>query len=330
MDVISLFDRQVDVSLDPDTQKRINEIGRTEDIKLSYDNKRMAISGFLKECILIMDIEIINTEEKKELKVLDSTILVSRHLHKPHGIEFWGNDFLIVANRDGYISLFDIRKLPGKGAILSLKAYRTVKYIGLFKKIHSPGSLGILRQKEHEVDILVCNNYAHLISKHTISLNAKYNWGKNSIFLSNGLNIPDGICISNDRSWLGISDHQTQRVLIFDLRQDVQRNAAYCSELIDAGYPHGIRFSGSGRQLFVADAGSPYVYVYQSSEDWKGIHQPSQKWKVLTESEFQAGSISVEEGGPKGIDVTLDQTFLVVTNQEAPLRIFYIKDLVGT
>ena len=69
-------------------------------------------------------------------------------------------------------------------------------------------------------------------------------------------------------------------------------------------YPHGLCFSADGRYLFVADAGAPYIHIYEQDRDeWRGVRHPVASVRVMDEAVFRRGSSGPGLGGPKGVDI---------------------------
>ena len=62
---------QIKISASEDVQKALAEIGRTEDIKFSPDNRRLAIAGFLKNKILIVNVLIDQSATGKQVTLSD-------------------------------------------------------------------------------------------------------------------------------------------------------------------------------------------------------------------------------------------------------------------
>ena len=88
-------------------------------------------------------------------------------------------------------------------------------------------------------------------------------------------------------------------------------------------YPHGLRFTSDGQFIVVADAGSPFVNIYQKNgSDWRGICNPLLSFRVLDEENYLRGNHNPEEGGPKGIDLHHAQNILVTTCESQPLAFF--------
>ncbi|OYV01620.1 MAG: hypothetical protein CFE26_22785, partial [Verrucomicrobiales bacterium VVV1] len=195
-------------------------------------------------------------------------------------------------------------------------------------KLNSPGSLCIVDHDPEKAEVLVCNNYSHRITRHVLPLRAGFSLPNNSILLHEGLQIPDGIAITPDKSWLAVSNHNTKSVLMFDRRTKLKPTSVAGGTLLHAGYPHGIRFSRGGRRLYAADAGAPYVHVYDSKAgDWSGDREPVASLLVLSEECFLKGHVNPQEGGPKGIDLTSTDDVLAITCEEQPLAFFHLAGL---
>lgn len=306
-----------------ETKMFINEVGRTEDIRFSKDITRAAIAGFLQHCCILLHIQVQIIDENPKIIIVGSTKITSKNLTHPHGVEFIGNEYLIVCNRTGCIDVFDIRNIQFNDKVIDLKPIRTIKRANFFEKINSPGSLAVLHSSDKKIEILVCNNYSHQITHHDIPLKSRFKLTKSSIFLKNGLNIPDGISINKNKTWVAISNHGTNSVLLFDLKSKLSISSEHTGELINIGYPHGIRFSEDGNKIFVADAGSPYIFVYETIDDsWNGKFEPVTKYKVLSDEDYLRGRTNPEEGGPKGLDIIEKASLIAITNQETPFQIF--------
>ena len=88
-------------------------------------------------------------------------------------------------------------------------------------------------------------------------------------------------------------------------------------------YPHGLRFTSDGRFILVADAGAPYVNIYQKDHlDWHGVRYPLLSFRVLNNHDFVRGRHTPEEGGPKGIDIDDATNVIVTTSETQPLAFF--------
>lgn len=306
------------------------KLGRTEDVRFSPDFRRMAIAGYGRSTCMLLDVEIRQSAARPELHITDFVELHSNDLNEPHGFDFPNDNTLVVANRAGLVVLF---RLPKRIAGVRSQQMETLKIVrkgGLFRRIASPGSVCVSRAGRGSCEILVCNNYSHRITRHVIGLDRWPRLPLNSLLLENGLNIPDGIAVSPGKRWIAISNHMTRSVLMFDRRSRLTRSSAHVGALHGVSYPHGLRFSPDGNRVFVADAGTPYVHIYQSPDgQWAGDHSPLLSVKVLDDDTFAKGRHNPEEGGPKGLDICARGEIVVVTNEERPLACFHIPSLLA-
>lgn len=315
----------------PSVREALSRIGRTEDVRFSPDNRKLAITGFAKNTCLIFDIEVDRSGPRPVVRLLDWLELRSRQLRGPHGIEFVGEDRLLVANRGGRISLFAMPERPAQGGVVDAEPLHEVTRIGFLRRLNSPGSLCVLSASDDRAEILVCNNYTHRISRHVLPLRPGTCEPQNEVFLDKGFRIPDGIAIDADKSWLAISNHDTHSVLMFDLNTSLTPASRAVGELIGVNYPHGVRFSPDGRRLFVADAGGRFVHVYEAdgTGGWRGERAPARSLLALSEETYLKGRTNPQEGGPKGVDLTTAGDVMVITCHEEPLAFFHVPELLG-
>src|SRR5690606_28215802 len=115
--------------------------------------------------------------------------------------------------------------------------------------------------------------------------------------------VPDGIAVSADSRWVAVSSHLTHDVKVYDARSGLNWRTKPAATLTGSRYPHGVRFAEGGRFLLVADAGSPYVLVYERGDEWRGSLEPRAMIRVLDDATFEQGRTNPTEGGPKGIDI---------------------------
>ena len=100
--------------------------------------------------------------------------------------------------------------------------------------------------------------------------------------------------------------------------------------LLGTEYPHGIRFTGDGRFIVVADAGAPVVNAYRAEDDdWSGSRDFVVTTQIMSEETFLRGRINPEEGGPKGIDIDRGMNVLAVTSECKPLAFFDLPVVLG-
>lgn len=328
LDGIEMASTSLNIVASDQVLESLSRIGRTEDIRFSPDQRRLVLAGYVKNVCLILDIEVDRSAARPVIRIHDHVEIRSKSLNLPHGLDFIGDNRLVVANRRGHLSLFTLPDSWPENQILELDPVREIHRANLPEKLKAPGSLCVLRADEAEAEILVCNNYGGWITRHILPLHPGFRLPRNSIFLRKGFDIPDGIAINPARSWIAISNHNTHSVLMFDLRVGLKPDTEAHGELSGAGYPHGLRFSPDGRRLYVADAGAPQVRVYQSETgDWNGGLGPHQTLTVLDDETFAKGHVNPQEGGPKGLDLSREGDLMAITCDELPLAFFHLPDL---
>ena len=79
----------------------------------------------------------------------------------------------------------------------------------------------------------------------------------------------------------------------------------------------------------MADAGSPYLYVYaRGADDWSGGREPIATLRQMDDDTFLRGRYNTQEGGPKGIDVDRSGRILAVTSEHEPLAFYDMAAIV--
>jgi len=78
-------------------QKVIAGLGRTEDVKFSPNNCRLAVVSFGKNQIAIFDICIAGASYEREITLTDAIEISSPYFKYPHGIDFIDEERIIVA-----------------------------------------------------------------------------------------------------------------------------------------------------------------------------------------------------------------------------------------
>ncbi|WP_193176831.1 hypothetical protein [Oricola nitratireducens] len=321
----------VAVDISSPVQAVVSRLGRTEDIRFSPDNRRLAIAGYAKNSCFLFDIRIDRAAERPTVGIHDYLELRSNALADPHGFDFAGDDKLIVANRSGQVTVFAIPERDGNNRVHHVNPLRTICRAGYRQRIGSPGSVCVVSANRRRADILVCNNYEHRITRHSVALRGGFALPRDSIVLENTLDIPDGIAVSPDRAWVAVSNHMTANVLIFDNRARLRRSDEPVGTLDGVAYPHGLRFSPDGSRIYVADAGAPFVHVYEArAGDWRGPHAPVRTVTVLDDETFRRGRVNPEEGGPKGVDVDASGEIMAVTCEERALAFFHVPSLFAS
>ncbi|OYV05187.1 MAG: hypothetical protein CFE26_12895, partial [Verrucomicrobiales bacterium VVV1] len=91
-----------------EVHEALSRIGRTEDVRFSPDNRRLAIAAFIENACFVFDIEIDRTASKPVVRISDYLEIRSDAIREPHGLDFIGENLLLVANRKGSLALFAI------------------------------------------------------------------------------------------------------------------------------------------------------------------------------------------------------------------------------
>ncbi|UVK40469.1 hypothetical protein LHFGNBLO_001939 [Mesorhizobium sp. AR10] len=306
----------------------LSAIGRTEDLRFSPDNRLLAIAGFARKRCLILKVEVEPAPDDPQVTIHDFMELTSEGIGEIHGLDFIDDQTLVVANRDGMIAIFSLPGGEPAGRSREIAPIRQIKG-GLFCKLKTPGSVVARQDQRGRVSLLVCNNYRNQVTRHVVDRRWGYRARKNHLLLKHGLDIPDGIALSHDGQWVAVSSHGTNDVKIYSMSAALGPDTEPAGILENANYPHGLRFTGDGRHILVADAGSPMLHIYDSDTGWNGRHTPSRSVAVLDDETFKRGRASLEEGGPKGLDIDRSGHVVAVTCQEQTLAFFPLASMAG-
>jgi DNA-binding beta-propeller fold protein YncE len=307
----------------------IASLGRTEDVRFSPNNRRLAVAAFTRSRIAVFDIDIATSAAGPQVALTGGVELSSPALNSPHGLGFIDDETLIVANRAGDVALF---KLPAGEVharsceVLPIQTWPTGG-TGLLK---SPSAVAVASVERGLREVLICNNSGHSITRHLLDLDAGCVVRSSEVLLRKWLDIPDGVTVSPDRRWIAVSNHGTHNVLLYENVPSLNERADPDGILRRVQYPHGLRFSSDGRYLFVADAGAPEVHVYaEDGAGWWGVRHPAATIRIMDESLFVRGQDGPEEGGPKGLDIDAGSNVLVVTSECRPLAFFDVPALLA-
>jgi hypothetical protein len=304
------------------------DIGRTEDLRFSPDNRLLAIAGYARKRCLILRIDVETGADGPGVILHNFMELTSDSMGEIHGLDFIDDRTLAIANRDGLVALFALPREEPAGQCREIAAIRRVKG-GRSCKLNSPGSIAVRLESHGRVSLLVRNNYTHLVTRHVVNRWLGYRATSNQLLLKHGLDIPDGIAISHDGQWIAVSSHGTQDVKLYRMSPSLGPDSKPAGVLQNAGYPHGVRFTADDRHIVVADAGSRMVHVYAGSGDWTENRAPARSIAVLDEETFLRGRASPEEGGPKGLDIDRSNSVVAVTCEEQTLAFFPLASLTN-
>ena len=304
-------------------------LGRTEDVQFSPDDRRLAIVGYNHNKILILDIKIKTAKNRILVLCEDWLEITSPGFNNPHGLFWIDSSTLIVANRGGEAPILEIpSKKPDSRIvdIVPIEAIRRGRDL-----LHSPGSVSVSKIGQDMYDAVICNNYAHNVSRHLLDGRNNFAPAGSCRLLANGLDIPDGISHSHSGAWLAVSNHNKKSVFIFKNDSSLDEESEPIGKLRGMSCPHGLRFSRDDGCIFVADAGAPVVHVYKMDHRrWSGKHFPAFDLRVMDDETFRRGHANPQEGGPKGIDLTSDDRVLVASCEEEPIVFFDVRKIFET
>jgi DNA-binding beta-propeller fold protein YncE len=301
-------------------------LGRTEDVTFSPSDKRLAVAGFAENVILILDVEIDSTPAGPSISLTDRVLLRSESLRAPHGVSFLDEQTIIVANRDGRVTVFEV---PAPGADEVLVTPLGVVGGILFRRVKTPGSVEVRQAQPGVYDVLVCNNYGHQVTAHSVDLRSGLSVKNRGALLRQRLDVPDGICLSRDGEWLAVSNHMSGEVFVYAYGPRLGKGSCPDGILVGIDCPHGVRFTADGRYVLVAAAAAPLVHVFAAEDgDWRGRREPCRSARVLDEATFRRGRSNPEEGGPKGLAVDGRTRVLAVTCEEQPLAFFDLREIL--
>ena len=287
-------------------------LGRTEDVRFSPSGRRLAIACYGTERIALVDVELELGSEGLRVELTGIELHQPAGLREPHGIDFLDEDTLAVANRGGGVLLLR----PPSADSEELTLVEPDDGGGL---LDSPGSIAVRPLESGGHEVLTCNNWTSTVARHTLVAGESLTRGE--IIARRRLDLPDGLALSRDGQWLAVSNHNTHCVLVYAY-ESAGEESEPVGVLRGVMYPHGLRFAEDDRLLLVADAGAPFVHVFEANDGWRGARFPIAAIRVMDEDTFARGHGTPEEGGPKGLDIDDRTGVLVVTSEHQPLAFF--------
>ena len=298
-------------------------LGRTEDLRFSPDNRHLAVASLSTNRIVVFEVCIDASSSAREIALTDVVEISSQYIRRPHGIDFLDNEKIIVANREGDATIFE---LP---SVRSRRKYE-LEPLGVIHSpeiLNTPGSVSITRKNQNLYEAFICNNYAHRVTRHLIDLSDGVYLRKNEILLNKWLAIPDGIAVNS--GWIAVSNHNTRNVLLYKNTASLNNSSDPDGILRCIHYPHGLKFTCDGNFLLVADAGAPYVHIYRAFDAaWQGVRKPLKSLKILKNEDFLRGRGTIYDGGPKGIDIDNSMSTFVTTCKRQPLAFFNLAKII--
>jgi hypothetical protein len=312
----------------PEVQQMLSRMRRTEDLRLSPSGRLLAIAGFCSDRLILFRLRLETTAGIPEIRIMDYLQFTSPALSHPHGITFFDEHTVVIANRTGKVSFFRVPPMGDQQKSFNLKPLRVLGS-SPFTRLHSPGSLDTYKTGEGRYRLLICNNYADVVTEAEVRLNGSLSVRKHRVLLRKSLQIPDGICVSADRRWIAVSNHVPGTLYIYRNTPDLGVSSDPVAELRGMDCPHGVRFTDDGRKIVVVDSADPTLCVYAcGAGGWSGTMRPEKVVRVLDDETFQRGRYNVEEGGPKGIDINEAAGILAMTCEHQPLTFYDLAGLV--
>ncbi len=315
-----------------DVAARLSAIGRTEDVIVSPDGRRLAIAVFNANAVALVDFTVESASDGVGQTVVDLsgvTIVRCDALAKPHGLAFVDNTTMLVANRESELLLLQLPRIGDSRCDVLVDGRVLVDGSGPVP-VSTPGSIAVRRSGGGLCEAVVCNNYAHTVTRYVFDLDDQCRMIDRDVVVSTGLDIPDGVAISASGRWMAISNHSTHEVFVYAYGADVDPETPPVGVLQGANYPHGLRFADDDRYLVLADAGLPFVYAFCAPDgDWSGRRSPTNTLRVMDDASFNAGRYNPQEGGPKGIEVVAASRLVVVTSEHQGLGFFEFADVIG-
>jgi DNA-binding beta-propeller fold protein YncE len=327
---------ELELSGPPQVLGALAGLGRTEDLQFSPDNRRLAIAGFGRHRVFLVDLDLDHdlgvrggpVSVTVSVAVTGLVELGSPSLCEPHGLCFLDDRTLVVANRGGEAPIFSLPPPVCGLRQLEVEPVATI-CAGVADGVATPGSVEAWPLAPGLYEVVICNNYANNVSRHLVDDRDRCRVLGSEVLLAAGLDVPDGVSVSSDRRWLAVSNHNTHSVLVFRCSPDLAPSAQAHGKLRGVTYPHGLRFTKDGRHLVVADAGAPYVHVFAApGGDWRGDHDPISTLEVMDAETFQRGRYNPQEGGPKGLDIDRTSRVVAVTSEHQPLALFDAREVL--
>src|SRR6516165_5571859 len=99
---------RIDYSAPQHVRNAVLSMGRTEDVRFSPNNQRLAVAAFRKNKITVFEISVTASDSSKSIALTSATNISSTYLKSPHGIDFINDERIIVANRDGQVCIFEL------------------------------------------------------------------------------------------------------------------------------------------------------------------------------------------------------------------------------
>ena len=148
-------------------QEVLARLGRTEDLNFSPSGRRLALAEFASDRLVILGVEIVASQAGAKVALTDCMKLASSGLCEPHGVSFLDEETLVVGNRAGGVSLL---KVPAGGTVNGTLVVPALKPCAATSGCIPPVRSSVSRIDRNLYALLVCNNYAHHVSRHVLNV----------------------------------------------------------------------------------------------------------------------------------------------------------------
>jgi hypothetical protein len=183
----------------PAARAVLARLGRTEDVRFSPSGRRVAIVGFANSRIALADVEISTEGRRPEIAVTAVEEIESPALRDPHGVDVVDEETLVVGNRGDGVPVLEVAGPEARVVATTESVHDDPASL-----LDAPGSV-VIRSEAGRREVLVCNNYAHTITRHMLAGDGRLVAGE--VVARRFLEIPDGLALSADGRWLAISNH---------------------------------------------------------------------------------------------------------------------------
>src|SRR5512135_1768553 len=118
---------QIEVISSDKVRNALFSLGRTEDVKFSPGERRIAIAGFARNTILVVEVKIVVSLVGKRVELIDCVEMQSSSLHGPHGLSFINDETVFVANRFGSVLVLKVPPMGAERSEVSLSPLQSIR-----------------------------------------------------------------------------------------------------------------------------------------------------------------------------------------------------------
>src|SRR5712671_3974071 len=167
----------------------IGSLGRTEDVRFSPSNRRLAVASFYRNRVVVFDVDIASSSGATQVALTGGVELSSSALQWPHGVDFLDDDTLIVTSRGRDVAFFELP--PGNRDVPSLEVLPIARWPSdRTTLLNAPGSVAVSHVGDDGCEVLICNNDGHTVTRHLLDCDAGRAVRHSEILLQKYLDIP--------------------------------------------------------------------------------------------------------------------------------------------